>query len=191
VDRTNSANLQNSCCDQSAEVVGHAGFRTLLAECSARLLTPISQHLHKVQSGRIAQRVQHAREIDFLGLGMGNDAHSSSLPVLYFVYTRNIELITLSGLRRSIISTLPINSAADESAKRAEGISNVALVRAAFEAWTAGTGSPFELLAENVSWRIIGGTAVSKTYATRDAFNREVTQPFNSRMSSPLLPPFP
>ncbi|MEH2084699.1 MAG: nuclear transport factor 2 family protein [Nostoc sp.] len=65
---------------------------------------------------------------------------------------------------------------------------NKAIVQASFVAWTAGTGSPFDLLADDVTWTIVGNSVVSKTYPTRDAFMHEVIQPFNARMRIGLKP---
>jgi uncharacterized protein len=65
---------------------------------------------------------------------------------------------------------------------------NKALVQAKFEGWRAGTGSPFELLAEDASWTIVGRSAVSRTYQSREDFMREVIRPFNARMKTPLGP---
>src|SRR3954471_10684362 len=38
----------------------------------------------------------------------------------------------------------------------AQEVHNKALVRRSFDAWTSGSGSPFDLLAEDVSWTITG-----------------------------------
>jgi len=65
---------------------------------------------------------------------------------------------------------------------------NKELVRKSFDAWKAGTGSPFDLLADDVSWTIVGQSVVSKTYSTREAFMSEVIQPFNARMTGHLAP---
>ncbi|MEH2180722.1 MAG: nuclear transport factor 2 family protein [Nostoc sp.] len=65
---------------------------------------------------------------------------------------------------------------------------NKAIVQASFAAWTAGTGSPFDLLADDATWTIVGNSVVSKTYPTRDAFMHEVIQPFNARMRIGLKP---
>ncbi|WP_237219610.1 nuclear transport factor 2 family protein [Sphingomonas arenae] len=62
------------------------------------------------------------------------------------------------------------------------------LVARSFDAWAAGTGSPYDLLAENASWTITGNSAGAKTYPTRAAFIDEVIRPFNARMSSRLIP---
>lgn len=65
---------------------------------------------------------------------------------------------------------------------------NKALVQQAFGAWGAGTGSPYDLLAENVKWTITGNSLASRTYAGREAFIGEVIRPFNARMSVGLRP---
>ena len=65
---------------------------------------------------------------------------------------------------------------------------NKAAVQDRFTAWANGTGSPFELLAEDATWTITGRSAASKTYGDREAFLREVIRPFNARMQAPLKP---
>ena len=65
---------------------------------------------------------------------------------------------------------------------------NKAIVKAAFDAWAAGTGSPYDLLAEDASWTIVGNAAVSKTYPSREAFISTVIRPFNARMREGLKP---
>ena len=47
---------------------------------------------------------------------------------------------------------------------------NKALVQDRFAAWANGTGSPFELLAEDATWTITGRSAASKTYVGRETF---------------------
>lgn len=71
---------------------------------------------------------------------------------------------------------------------RNEEESNRALVARGFEAWRAGTGSPYDLLAPDASWTITGRSAAAKTYPTREAFMSEVIRPFNARMRSRLVP---
>jgi ketosteroid isomerase-like protein len=65
---------------------------------------------------------------------------------------------------------------------------NKSLVCDRFEAWARGSGSPLELLADDASWTIEGGSAASKTYEGRETFMREVIGPFNARMSVRLTP---
>ena len=66
--------------------------------------------------------------------------------------------------------------------------SNKALVQASFERWTHGTGGPFELLAPDAEWTIVGSSPLSKTYHGRNEFLDEVINPFNARMATPLVP---
>src|SRR5919198_3232231 len=65
---------------------------------------------------------------------------------------------------------------------------NKAVVQASFDAWKAGTGSPYDLLADDANWTIVGHSAASKTYPSKNAFMSEVIRPFNARMSVGLKP---
>jgi ketosteroid isomerase-like protein len=65
---------------------------------------------------------------------------------------------------------------------------NKALVQDRFDAWAAGTGSPFELLADDASWTITGNSDAAGTYPGREAFLRDVIRPFNARMAEGLKP---
>jgi uncharacterized protein len=65
---------------------------------------------------------------------------------------------------------------------------NKAAVHAGFDAWSAGTGSPYDLLADDASWTIVGRSAASKTYPSKEAFMSEVIRPFNARMKVALKP---
>jgi ketosteroid isomerase-like protein len=65
---------------------------------------------------------------------------------------------------------------------------NKATVRAKFDAWAAGTGGPYDLLDESVTWTIVGRSLASKKYGSREAFMAEVIRPFNARMSVGLKP---
>jgi ketosteroid isomerase-like protein len=72
--------------------------------------------------------------------------------------------------------------------RSAEEVRNLELVESAFEKWKAGTGGPFELLAPDAQWTIVGNSVASKVYRSKDEFISEVIAPFNARMSSPLVP---
>ena len=65
---------------------------------------------------------------------------------------------------------------------------NKALIEEKFKAWASGTGSPYELLAEDATWTITGQSLASRTYHGREAFLNEVIRPFNARMSVGLRP---
>jgi uncharacterized protein len=66
--------------------------------------------------------------------------------------------------------------------------SNKAVVQASFDRWRDGTGGPFELLAPEAEWTIVGSSPLSKTYHGRQDFLDEVIHPFNARMMKPLVP---
>jgi ketosteroid isomerase-like protein len=78
---------------------------------------------------------------------------------------------------------MPAQSNADSTESR-----NKSIVAASFKAWNDGTGSPFDLLADDASWTIVGRSIASKTYHGREAFMRDVIRPFNARMCEPLKP---
>jgi uncharacterized protein len=65
---------------------------------------------------------------------------------------------------------------------------NKALVQDRFDAWKAGSGSPFDLLADQATWTIVGHSMVAKTYRGREAFMADVIRPFNARMRKGLKP---
>lgn len=65
---------------------------------------------------------------------------------------------------------------------------NRAAIARSFEAWAAGTGSPYDLLADDAVWTITGNSAAAGTYPTRAAFMDGVIRPFNARMQSRLVP---
>lgn len=65
---------------------------------------------------------------------------------------------------------------------------NKAIVAQSFEDWKAGTGSPFDLLADDASWTIEGRSAASGTYPSKTAFLRDVIGPFNARMAVGIKP---
>ena len=61
-------------------------------------------------------------------------------------------------------------------------------VGAALNAWAAGTGGPFDLLADDATWTIVDNSPVSRTYGSKAEFIGTVIEPFNARMSEPLVP---
>ena len=66
--------------------------------------------------------------------------------------------------------------------------SNKALVQASFERWRNASGGPFELLAADVEWTIVGSSPLARTYRSKQEFIDTVINPFNARMSTPLVP---
>lgn len=84
---------------------------------------------------------------------------------------------------------IPVQRApAAQSTPAAHAERNKSLVETSFKAWSNGTGSPYDLLADNATWTIVGRSAASKVYGSKEAFMRDVIRPFNARMRDPLKP---
>jgi|SRR5271156_3385248 ketosteroid isomerase-like protein len=79
-------------------------------------------------------------------------------------------------------------SAENLGAEKDVEVRNKEAIRAGFEAWRNGTGSVFELLAPDAKWTIVGNCPVSRTFNSRQEFLDLVINPFNARLSAPLLP---
>jgi ketosteroid isomerase-like protein len=65
---------------------------------------------------------------------------------------------------------------------------NRALIQQGFDHWRDGSGSPYDLLAEDAQWTITGNSAAARTYPSHERFMSEVIRPFNARMRSRLIP---
>lgn len=76
---------------------------------------------------------------------------------------------------------------AHESA-HATASTNAAAIRAAFAAWRDGTGSVFDLLADEVEWTVAGSSPVSGVYSSRQAFLDQAVRPISARLSTPIIP---
>ena len=61
---------------------------------------------------------------------------------------------------------------------------NRATVRAAFQAWLAGTGAITSIFAPDMVWRIEGHSAASREYGDRQEFINEVLAPFAARFGA-------
>lgn len=92
----------------------------------------------------------------------------------------------LFGIAAAVVALVAFQPAAAQTTTTEER--NKAIVNRSFDAWRAGTGSPFDLLADDARWTIEGHSVASKTYAGKEAFLSEVIRPFNARMQSPLKP---
>jgi uncharacterized protein len=97
-------------------------------------------------------------------------------------------------VRRALMAILaltiihPKGDAAMAQSKTEKEARNRSLVQAKFDAWKAGSGSPFDLLADDASWTIVGNSDAAKTYPSREAFLQEVIRPFNARMKEGIKP---
>src|SRR5215510_4801586 len=65
---------------------------------------------------------------------------------------------------------------------------NRRIIQTAFDNWRRGAGSVFDLLASDAKWTIVGRSAASGTYHSRRDLLDQVIIPFNSRLSTPLVP---
>ena len=66
---------------------------------------------------------------------------------------------------------------------------NLATVRAGFDAWRNGTGSPYDALADrDATWEIVGNSLASRVYPDKEDFVANVIRPFNTFMAAPLRP---
>lgn len=65
---------------------------------------------------------------------------------------------------------------------------NRRIVQVGFDNWRRGTGNIFDLLASDAKWTIVGLSTASGTYQSRRDFMDQVVIPFNSRLSTPLVP---
>ena len=65
---------------------------------------------------------------------------------------------------------------------------NRAAVRAAFEAWAAGTGSFTDLLGEDAEWTIAGSGPSAQTFPDRQAFLDHAYGPIAEHFVSPMTP---
>lgn len=65
---------------------------------------------------------------------------------------------------------------------------NVEVVTKAFDAWRAGSGSPFDFLNQDAPWTIVGHSVAARRYPNKQSFMDEVIKPFNARMRERLVP---
>jgi ketosteroid isomerase-like protein len=94
----------------------------------------------------------------------------------------------IKNVGRFAIALAAVTMTAKATAQTSQLETNRATVAKAMDAWAAGTGGPYNLLAEDAVWTISGNSLASKTYPSKEAFMSEVIRPFNARMSTRLVP---
>lgn len=97
--------------------------------------------------------------------------------------------LTRRGLlmAQSIVGTiLPRSTPPDRS--NTTTARNLTTIQAGFDAWLAGTGTPLDLLADDVTWEIMGNSVVAGTYCGKQDLVDRLLQPFNARLSDRLIP---
>jgi uncharacterized protein len=66
---------------------------------------------------------------------------------------------------------------------------NKKLIQDAFSAWSGGDGGAFfNLLADDVTWTVIGSTAVSRTYKSKKEFLEGAVRPLGQRINGAIQP---
>ena len=68
------------------------------------------------------------------------------------------------------------------------GRTNREIAERAFRDWQEGTGHIADLLADDLTWTIVGRSRASKTYQSKEEFVGEVLAPFGARFSEPFRP---
>lgn len=94
----------------------------------------------------------------------------------------------LMALSTALVACAQEKGEAPMSTHSATEARNKALVEASFEAWRDGTGSPYDLLADDAQWTIVGHSLASRTYADKADFIDNVIRPFVARMRQGLRP---
>lgn len=95
-------------------------------------------------------------------------------------------VVLLTTLLFILVNGLPYQLSAQKKINTME--KNRILIQKGFEAWTDGTASFFDLLADDVRWTITGNSPVSKTYTSRQQFLNEAIDPINQRLSERIVP---
>lgn len=95
---------------------------------------------------------------------------------------------TLLGFGAAALALVYVDRSATARTSDEIETRNRAAIAQSFEAWRSGTGSPFDLLADDARWTIEGHSVPSKTYPNKEAFLAEVIRPFNARMQIGLRP---
>ena len=92
-------------------------------------------------------------------------------------------LLVVAGI---FLSLATMNTTATAQADIEE--KNRRTVQTAFDNWRRASGSVYDLLTSDAKWTIVGRSVVSGTYNSRRDFMDQVTVPFNSRLSTQLVP---
>lgn len=90
-------------------------------------------------------------------------------------------MMKLTGFLCTLLASIMLTACSDNGA-----VDHRAAVDRAFTDWSKGTGSPFDLLSDDMRWTIIGTTSTAGTY-NRPRFDALVA-PFNERIAEPLKP---
>jgi hypothetical protein len=78
-----------------------------------------------------------------------------------------IKSVALSVAAVALASTMSASSRAAQPISVTDAKQNRAIIARGLQAWADGTGSPYDLLAPDVSWTITGNSKGSRTYPTK------------------------
>jgi uncharacterized protein len=95
---------------------------------------------------------------------------------------RNVLLVFIGSL--FLLTTIHENARAQADVEE----KNRRIVQTGFDNWRRASGSVFDLMASDVKWTIAGTSTVAGIYHSRRDFLDQVVLPFNSRLSTPLVP---
>jgi ketosteroid isomerase-like protein len=96
---------------------------------------------------------------------------------------RNVLLVIVGVLL--VLATIKATTVAQADVQE----KNRRVIQEAFDNWRRGAGrAVYDLLASDVKWTIVGRSVVAGNYQSRRDFMDQVIVPFNSRLSTPLVP---
>ncbi len=96
---------------------------------------------------------------------------------------RNVLLVVAGML--VVLATIKATTVAQADVQE----KNRRAIQEAFDNWRRGAGrAVYDLLASDVKWTIVGRSVVAGNYQSRRDFMDQVIVPFNSRLSTPLVP---
>ncbi len=92
-------------------------------------------------------------------------------------------------MRTALIAALALTLiGAPAMAQADQETRNRQIIQTAFDAWGAGTGGPFDLLADDARWTITGRSEAAGTYGSKAEFIDRVIVPFNARLVAGIRP---
>jgi len=94
--------------------------------------------------------------------------------------------IFVNLLSAAVLLTIPVCLFAQRKSQVAN--KNKEMIKQAFENWRSGTGSFFDLLADDVTWTIPGRSPIARTYNSRRQFLQDAIEPLNQRLSEKIIP---
>jgi ketosteroid isomerase-like protein len=108
-----------------------------------------------------------------------------TMKILYLLFIGHKPLLMGLWLTAGLVAV--VGQLPAQSNKKAMD-KNKALIRQGFERWANGSGSFFDLLADDMVWTITGRSPIAKTYTSKAQFMKEAIDPLNRRFSKKIAP---